>query len=836
MRKFTIAALIFLFSMIAGAQTTVTGSHVYDGNSAYAPLVSGTICFGVSPCFSITNGAFSGSVTNGTYTVQVTDNTSAVILTMNGIVLAGGTWVFDNYQVPAAPTPQVSGKGVPYFQCAPNALYTITNPPIPPTGLQVFPRYVCGDQQHPNVWYNANQYFGQNTQLIAIYGQGAPTGACTNGTVYYNTATSPIQQYVCINGQWQPTGGGGSSGVTQAQGNSPILVNGDGAPHTGAITVSCPTCSTGGGGGGPAIDTNTTPNASQAVLSFRDTNSVQMSNPSGGIENATVNPAVLPYNPPSAVYFFASFSGLYDDNHTLSSAVPVSTYTVSGSTVTVFTTAAHNMVAGDYVDVHTMTGWPNANQEPALGSFKILSTGLTSTQFQFTYTGGGATSCSSSCGNVYNANYWAIYQAANQPWIKNHGSVLGVEAALSTIATSFNSLVNCSAGSPTYLIIEGGQNDFNNGDSAATVEGHLQSIWSQAHTAGCIVVQGTVTGANYGGSPTFNFGIYPAVNRWIMQQAKSFSNTSGGQYWDRVIDYNSFLYDNNLMILGSDPNAALQFGQRTNDAFAKSSSSVTGPGEVDTFQGGSSSILHAMPTIQYWIDNVNNAWMYWGCCGNNGNFLGIMNNYPGNGPSLSLWQPNAGTNSCPVQIGGAFALGNFPGTTNDGSAICFHWVGSGSTSNTVGFSFINNGPVFLMKATGDAYFPELPGLPGSGSVPLSIDTTGKLIPGSSSTPSTFDETWTTDISSNPFTVNSTTAWSKATFTVALANTMPNTSYTGECSVAPPTGTVSAGAPVMLVYSLVPISTSSAQITLQNGDTTAAVVTTTARVSCHIHPN
>ena len=158
------------------------------------------------------------------------------------------------------------------------------------------------------------------------------------------------------------------------------------------------------------------------------------------------------------------------------------------------TTGAHNLVAGDYVDVSHLTGWfavpvgESGAQTPGHGSFPIISTGLTSTAFEFTYsrnTGSGTG------GNVYNADYWGIYQTANQPFIKGHGTVCGTEVDMADLDTYFSTLFSqCPLGTPKYLIIEGGQNDIAAGASAATIEGHLQSIWAQAHSAGYIVYPG----------------------------------------------------------------------------------------------------------------------------------------------------------------------------------------------------------------------------------------------------------------------------------------------------------------------------------------------------------
>ena len=105
-------------------------------------------------------------------------------------------------------------------------------------------------------------------------------------------------------------------------------------------------------------------------------------------------------------------------------------------------------------------------------------------------------------------------------------------------------MVNCSAGTPTYLILELSQNDLYDGASAATVEGHFQSVWNKAHTAGCIVIQGTILPTNFGLSDSDKLrGKVATVNDWFTRQGKSYSGVSGGQYWDRFADFPVNLFD-----------------------------------------------------------------------------------------------------------------------------------------------------------------------------------------------------------------------------------------------------------------------------------------------------
>ena len=332
------------------------------------------------------------------------------------------------------------------------------------------------------------------------------------------------------------------------------------------------------------------------------------------------------YNPTTTNYIFLSFSGLYDDNHALSSAVPVTSASCVGSsapyTCTVVTTSAHNLSVGSYVDVATITGWLSSGVvTPFNGSFQIISTGFTTTQFEF-LSSLGTFSCASSCGNVYDASYWGIYQTANQPFLNGHGTVYGDESDVATADTNFSTalapLCSLSPG-PNYLIIEAGQNDLDAGASSATISAHLQSIWAKAHTAGCEVIQGSIVAADYGSDlngPLIATSSF--LNSWLPQQAKSFSNAASGQYWDQFVDYNAYMvYDNAFGAIGNLGTVAWQakmFAQRTNDAFGSQASSVTGPppfwglgsgGYTWDMAGSSWSFINS------YGDSSGNPWMVW---------------------------------------------------------------------------------------------------------------------------------------------------------------------------------------------------------------------------------
>lgn len=447
----------------------------------------------------------------------------------------------------------------------------------------------------------------------------------------------------------------------------------------------------------------------------------------------------VPFNPDTTKYIFISFSGLYDDNHSLSSAVPVTSWNSDGAgTITVVTTSAHGYAIGDYVDAHTLTGWPNSStEEPFRGSFQIISAGFTTTQFEFTYTTASHT-CSSSCGNVYNANYWGIYQTANMPFIKSHGTVYGYVSSVADMDTNFAANVAplCAAGAgPNFVIFEAAQNDLSAGDVAPTIEGHFLSLYAQAHTAGCKVIQGSIAAANYGGfaDPSIwaNVGV---LNQFFPQQVQSATNAASGQYIDQYVDYASYLSSTGVQ-LGGDSAGAYIFAQRTNEAIGTKAGNAPGP-IPNTFQW--------LSGIGINIDNFYNShqgigWFDLSDNGHNpcpspgsgwqcspvmylqGPHLHLLNGSGSTDPQLDMFDNQQSTYN-------NFAWGYDNGSFNN-AVLGFHRAGDHSTSNYAGIG-VNALSDYTMKffADGSIVMPFVdPGV----ATPIGVDTTGKLVPVSS---------------------------------------------------------------------------------------------------------
>lgn len=113
--------LAILLGSIPAFATTAVGTKVIDTTGNLLP--SGQWCFG-SSCFTVTNGAFSGTVTAGTQAITVKRG-SNTYLTVPGITIAGSYFSWDTFVVPSSAS--ISGMGAPYIACAPGAQYSQTD-------------------------------------------------------------------------------------------------------------------------------------------------------------------------------------------------------------------------------------------------------------------------------------------------------------------------------------------------------------------------------------------------------------------------------------------------------------------------------------------------------------------------------------------------------------------------------------------------------------------------------------------------------------------------------------------------------------------------------------
>ena len=268
-------------------------------------------------------------------------------------------------------------------------------------------------------------------------------------------------------------------------------------------------------------------------------------------------PSGVQYNPASTTYIFTGTSVNGDDTHVIGTSITVSTWSISGGVCTVTNTGTNGLAAGDWVDVAGLTSWPAAPAPIGAGTgytlFQAISTGLSSTQFEFNCP--LLTNASGSGGTAYTANYYLPFRVMHQPFFNGHGSpVVTIENPTPTIArldTDFATLFGSYTGTPTnpvYLIITNANNDQVGCATAATTEGHYQSIWAKAHAQGMTVVAVTDTPAFI--AQGIGTGLCPAgyqqwtyLQNWLYSQGKSPAALASGQYWDILQEAGNVIND-----------------------------------------------------------------------------------------------------------------------------------------------------------------------------------------------------------------------------------------------------------------------------------------------------
>lgn len=435
------------------------------------------------------------------------------------------------------------------------------------------------------------------------------------------------------------------------------------------------------------------------------------------------------YNPTTTKYWFMGSSILADDGRNTSSAVPAGAWSCNGTTCSVHTTSAHNLTTSSYVDLSALTGWfgPNPHgglQDTGYGSFPVASvTGPNDFTVAYTLNTGSGTG-----GSVYDASYWGIYTAATQPFLNGHGTSIYRWAPLSVQASFFTSNVNCASGSPSFLIIQAGQNDIFSGVSSGTIEGYLLSIYSQAHANGCKVNQQTILPTNYGLSVTPQmWQTTQEVNQWIRYQGcNTAALKASGQCWDFLTDVAPYSVDglnDKSLLLGNGSAGTLNWAEQVNDAMGH--------------QGGKLSVA---PMFMPWETGVAfNVQNWFFLTNTNGPFADVMTfdqvhnefryyqNYGSGGTSKPLFEYNWGNIVASNVVCNAWNM--FDGSGNNHVGLCVGYAGNGNAKNFFGIS--GNGDSITAKyfADGTIQWPHLAA--ASGTELVCVDTSGNVLHGGS---------------------------------------------------------------------------------------------------------
>ena len=360
----------------------------------------------------------------------------------------------------------------------------------------------------------------------AATGSGAPGGTCAGpeyGLPY--TDTTANVQYVCSTSGW-------------------VQVSGSGGPPSGSAggdlggSYPNPTVAKVNGGAVPASQSCVGTNSSSQIVSGICGGGVIASN---------------------SYFVFIGTSMNDDDNNILSATVTLTAWSTSGGTTTVTNSGTNGFYAGQWISMRYATGWPavpSTMQSFGTGAtlFQVLSTGLSSTQFEITTGSIGAGTCSSSCGSAYSAMSYLPFATTSSIGMPSGASAATYSfcangCTIAGIATNYTALLHpispAVTGKPGYLILNGPNNDIGICTSAASIESSYQTVFTDAHPDGWIIVAGTPTAINY--QTTGCAGMYNnqlAVDQWLRLNGKSTvlaASPSSTAYWDILTDVGAVL-------------------------------------------------------------------------------------------------------------------------------------------------------------------------------------------------------------------------------------------------------------------------------------------------------
>lgn len=219
--------LLPLLLLPAAPAQTVSGTKVMNGWTNDTLLHTGHVCFDSSPCFTVTNGSFTGTVSAGTYTITVKDEANRSVLNLLSVPIGSDGWVYDTYVMPLGypPAPTSSGVNPPYLPCTSGAYYTQINSSLPSNSV-----WICGDTGQQNQWYNAvanpstqlvNPY--QWMSLIGVNPPGPPAYPCSpnqNNRTLYTDLGLDMYQCSAVTGAWQWNEIGSSGGTVYPGANT----------------------------------------------------------------------------------------------------------------------------------------------------------------------------------------------------------------------------------------------------------------------------------------------------------------------------------------------------------------------------------------------------------------------------------------------------------------------------------------------------------------------------------------------------------------------------------------------------------------------------------------
>jgi hypothetical protein len=282
---------------------------------------------------------------------------------------------------------------------------------------------------------------------------------------------------------------------------------------------------------GATIQVNGVDLHTPSPANFQDANSASWTNPSAGNINVSVSGGIVPPNPPNVNYFVLTDSrGL--SSTTSGITIPPATAANCDGTVCIIT-ALNNFKVGNWVgfccsgfDPSALVGNPYYAQ--------VLSTGLSSTQFEIasTVTGTGTG------GALINATYnWPLIMA-NKPYFSGHGTVSAFNTTsgetISDLTTFYNATIHplstVITGNPGYLFLLAGYDDLviNGGcalSALPSLEVGYQKLWALTHADGmqaAMLTNPANSHASDGGACNDNsfYQAFQQLNLWTKAQGK----------------------------------------------------------------------------------------------------------------------------------------------------------------------------------------------------------------------------------------------------------------------------------------------------------------------------
>jgi hypothetical protein len=302
-----------------------------------------------------------------------------------------------------------------------------------------------------------------------------------------------------------------------------------------------------------------------AIIPGANTNCTPMSGGQCTGAAVTISATAGSSNIPSNANFVYTGTSINDDDSgSLGTAVTLTAWSTSGGTTTVTNSGTNHFATGQWISMRFATSWPACTSGEALGTgctlFQVLSTGLSSTQFEITTGSIGAGTCSSTCGSTYSAMSYLPFATSASPsfpsgalaatsvFIPSPVTIAGIVAGYTTFLHPLSPAVT---GHPGYLIISNNNNDAGSCIAAATTQAGYQTLFANAHADGYTVVVTTPTGTQWSQAPSglncsTAYNLQAQGDYWLRNNGKRSvlaTAPTSTQYWDIISDVGRTLWD-----------------------------------------------------------------------------------------------------------------------------------------------------------------------------------------------------------------------------------------------------------------------------------------------------